>query len=181
MLAMRGIIIRGGTRRELIKAAAKAVAGLAAGTLAQLHAGQAQTKQPLSPDQVEVRLELTQDELALEKSATDKGVEITSESRPVPREVSGLGEARFAQIVVVIAAATVAVLSKRLVDQWLKSQEHGVEIDAHTTPPTISTVSNVPQGFLVIIDKDGKVSHHKTEYDKSEDLVPLLAKLFSGA
>ena len=90
-------------------------------------------------------------------------------------------EARFVDPVTVVATTTLALLAIRLVNHWLKRDERGVQIDLQTQPPTISQLRDVPAGVLVIIDKDGKPSIHRQTYDKPEDLLPTLTKVFAGA
>jgi hypothetical protein len=123
----------------------------------------------------EFRFEMTRDELESEKK--DAGLQPqTVEALPSP---DGLGEARFIETVAVIAVITVAALAKMIVEHWLKGREKGTQIDLRTKPPTISSIANIPRGFLVVIDKKGKAKTHKVDYQKSEDLNPLLTKILT--
>ncbi len=127
---------------------------------------------------IKVRIEMTRDELTYEQAQGDNSLSIESVNS-ITSSSKGLGEARFIETVAVIAAVTVSILAKRIVDHWLKSQEQGVQIDLRSKPPTISTIAKVPHGFLIIINKDGKAKLHKIEYEKGEDLTPLLTPLLT--
>jgi hypothetical protein len=81
-----------------------------------------------------------------------------------------LKEAKFVELVVVGAVVSVTWLVKRITDHWLKKNEQGVQIDLRASPPVVSVVANVPQGFVVIIDKDGNASTKQAAYEKSEDI-----------
>jgi hypothetical protein len=124
---------------------------------------------------IRLRLEMTQDDLAVEQQRADKHLSVESVS-PMEPSSEALEEARFIETVVVIAAVTVGLIAKRIVDDWLKNKEQGLQIDTRTVPPTISMLANVPRGFLVLIGKDGSAEVHKAEYEKGEDLAPLLAQ-----
>jgi hypothetical protein len=95
--------------------------------------------------------------------------------RPDPD--SPLVEARFVDPVTILVTATLALIAIRLVNHWLKSDERGVQIDLRTQPATISQLRNVPAGVLMIIDKDGKPSIHRENYDQPEDILPSLTKI----
>jgi hypothetical protein len=127
-------------------------------------------------DLVRLRIEMAQDDLALEQETVDGGLTIESVS---PLEVSKpkpLEEGRFVEPVIIIATATLAVIAKRVVEHWLKRKEQGVQIDLRTTPPTFSSIANVPRGFVVIIDMNGGAKPHKIDYEKGESLVPFLSQ-----
>jgi len=91
-----------------------------------------------------------------------------------------LVEPRFVDPVTAVVAASVAVIASRLVDHWLKKDEEGVQIDLRTQPVTISTLQNVPNGFVVIVDRDGKARVEKGTYAKGADLAPLLERLLGA-
>lgn len=129
-----------------------------------------------------VHVETTAEEAEIEKNATAGSAEYEVTSiMPLRRGPdSPLVEARFVDPVTIAVTATVALIAVRLVNHWLKSDERGVQIDLRTQPPTISHLRNVPAGVLVIIDTDGKASIQQQIYDKPEDLLPTLAKIFAG-
>lgn len=82
--------------------------------------------------------------------------------------------ARFVEPVSVIAAASVALLAYRLVEHWLTSREHGVQIDARTQPATVTNISGIPAGFVVIIAPDGTVTSHNSSSLSSSGLASLI-------
>jgi hypothetical protein len=129
-----------------------------------------------------VQIETTADEAETEKKAAAANAEYEIASiTPLQRGPdSPLIEARFVDPVTVLVTTTLALLAVRLVNHWLKRDERGVQIDLRTQPPTISQLRNVPAGVLVIINKDGKPSVRRETYDKPEDLLPTLTKVFAG-
>lgn len=131
---------------------------------------------------VHVQIETTADEAEIEKKAAAANAEYEIGSiTPLQRAPdSPLVEARFVDPVTVVATTTLALLAVRLVNHWLKSNERGAQIDLRTQPATISQLRNVPAGVLVIIDKDGKPSICRETYDKPEDLLPMLTKIFAS-
>ncbi len=131
---------------------------------------------------IHVYIETTANEAEIEKKAAAANAEYDIGSiTPLRRGPdSPLVEARFVDPVTVVAITTLALLAVRIVNHWLKNDERGVQIDLRTQPPTISQLRNVPAGVLVIIDKDGKPSIRRETYDKPEDLLPTLTKIFAG-
>jgi len=131
---------------------------------------------------ISIQIETTADDATVEQKAAAGSVDYRIDSiRPLQRPADApLVEARFVDPVTVTATMTLAVIAIRLVNHWLKSDERGVQIDLQTQPPTVSQLRNVPAGVLVIIDKTGKASVHRQAYDKPEDLLPTLAKMFPG-
>src|SRR5262245_17715031 len=132
-------------------------------------------------DALELRIEMTRDDLEEEKRRTVDRLATDRVERLGRQSVPGLEEARFVETVAIICAVTIATLARRLVDDWLKNREQGIQINLGTSPPTISTIANVPRGFVLVVDKDGKPQPYKFEYEKDVDLEPLLSKLLGGA
>jgi hypothetical protein len=132
---------------------------------------------------IRVQLETTANEAETEKKAAAANAEYKIDSvTPLRRAPdSPLVEARFVDPVTVLVTTTLALLTIRMVNHWLKSDESGVQIDLRTQPPTISQLRNVPAGVLVIIGIDGKPSVRRETYDKPEDLLPILTKVFKDA
>lgn len=62
-----------------------------------------------------------------------------------------------------VITASVSVMAYKLFNHWLRKRELGVQIDARTKPATISNIANVPSGFVVIIDQDGKITTVKSD------------------
>ncbi len=131
---------------------------------------------------IHVQIETTADEAETEKKAattnTEYEIGLITPLRRGPD--SPLTEARFVDPVTVLVTTSLAVLAVRLVNHWLKRDERGVQIDLRTQPPTVSQLRNVPVGVLVIIDMDGKASVRRETYDKPEDLLPTLTKIFES-
>lgn len=131
----------------------------------------------VAQEEVEVELRLTRDELT-EETAAESGLSLGTEE-PIAAEGGGLEEARFVETVAVVAVGTLSVIAIRMVNHWLRKDEEGVQIDLRETPPVISTVANVPQGYVVILEPDGTVTTERAEYDDPEDLVPLLSRFLA--
>jgi hypothetical protein len=131
---------------------------------------------------IHVHIETTAEEAEIEKNAAAASTEYEVTSiTPLRRGPdSPLVEARFVDPVTIAVTTTVALMAVRLVNHLLKSDERGVQIDLRTQPATISQLRNVPAGVLVIIDQDGTPSIQQQTYDKPEDLLPTLTKIFAG-
>lgn len=125
-------------------------------------------KMSYEEDEIEFELQLSGEALVNEQSIAE------SENNYRITEIGGPREEFVPPVVVVIAAATLSVLAIRMANSWLRNNEEGVMIDLRKDPPLISTVVNVPQGHILIIDKDGNHSIEQAEYDDPEDLVPFL-------
>jgi hypothetical protein len=131
--------------------------------------------------EVTVRMEATRDAAELERKAAAQapGYSI-GPSVPLRRTPdSALEEAMFVDPVSFTITATVALLAVRMVNHWLKNDEHGVQVDLRTQPATISQLINVPAGVMVVIDREGKAAIHRHAYDKPEDLLPTLTRIFT--
>ena len=127
---------------------------------------------------VRFRLELTQEDLDEERKQ-DSGLTI-EQVEETDDLAAPFGRSRFVETVAVVAVATIAVLAERLVNHYLRSREEGVQIDLRKDPPAFSAIANVPRGFLVIIDRDGKATTQQADYDKPSDLIPLLQGLLKA-
>jgi cell pole-organizing protein PopZ len=129
---------------------------------------------------IEVNIKTTAEEAADEEqaAAANPEYEVTAVTPLKESPDSPLVEARFVDPVTITASVTLALIAVRLVNHWLKRDERGVQIDLRTTPATISHLQNVPAGVLVIIDKDGKATVQPQTYEKPEDLLPTLTKIF---
>lgn len=146
---------------------------------------------------VRVRLVTTAEDAAAERDAADRTgdyrvaeadpVAFLPEGTPVDPSLvdslpaEGLSEARFVEPVTAIITLTLATLSIRLVNHWLRSREAGVQIDQRTTPATVSRLAGVPLGTLSIIHPDGTTTIHREAYDAPENVIGVLAKLFPTA
>ena len=129
---------------------------------------------------IEVRLELERADLEREVQAggAEQGVEFKTEE-PIEPRPDALAEARFIEAVGVVAVMSLAWLAKRLVDDWLRDRERGVQIDMRTNPPTVSRIAGTPRGYVVLIDRNGNATAQQATFQKSEDLLPTLAKAFA--
>jgi hypothetical protein len=130
---------------------------------------------------LELRIEMTRDDLEAEKRRTVDRLPTDRVERLGRTSGPGLEEARFVETVAIIGTVTIAMLARRLVDDWLKNREQGVQINLGTATPTVSTIANVPRGFVLVVDKDGQARPYKLEYEQDVDVVPLLSKLLGGA
>lgn len=129
---------------------------------------------------IEFRLEMGREELEAERAIADKNeaYEIQDIESLADMGTPGLAEARFVDPVTAAAVVTVAMLTTRLVDHWLRGREQGVQIDLRQKPPVISRLAGVPLGFLVVINKDGTATTHQTDYANSSEMIPLLQTIF---
>ena len=134
-------------------------------------------------DIVKFRLDIPKASLSAERSAVEGSDECElGEATPTERpEGQGISTSHFVEPVTLIAAVTLAWLAKRMTNHWLKDKEQGVQIDLREKPAAISRISGVPMGFMVIINEDGRSEVHKGEYDKPEDLMPLLKSIIAPA
>lgn len=134
-------------------------------------------------DATTVRLETIASLLARDEKAARGKHDLDVRSRePVKAGETGspLEEAKFVESVAVIAAVGIAWIAKRIVDDWLKSHEQGVQIDLRKDPAYVSVVANVPRGFVVIIAKDGTATTKEATYEKAEDLRGWLELALKG-
>jgi hypothetical protein len=74
-----------------------------------------------------------------------------------------------------ILVTTLSVLAYRIVEHLLRRDEYGVQIDARTTPATISTVAGIPNGFVVVIEANGATKTHSATAMGANSLTELLA------
>jgi hypothetical protein len=124
----------------------------------------------------EVRLEFPNSDLVNEQQAseTDISCHLGEPKSISPPHGAGISSAHFVDPVTLVGVVTLAWLANRMVNHWIKSKEQGVQIDLRDKPPIISRIAGVPAGFLVIINQEGEASSQKVDYDKPEDLMPLL-------
>lgn len=103
---------------------------------------------------VEVRLNLARAEYEAEREAAGPGYAL-GPAAPLPADPDA-AEASFIEPVTLVAAVSLGVLAERILNHWLTRRGQGVMIDARTTPPTLTKVAGVPQGFVVLVQADGK-------------------------
>jgi len=94
---------------------------------------------------------------------------------------ASVGKVNFLDPVTAVVTLSAATLAFRLFEYFKKKDERGVQIDLRTTPATMTDLANVPSGFLVIIDANGKARTEQAKYDKPEEIAQVLAKLFGKA
>lgn len=135
---------------------------------------------------IEVKLDLEREEAdSPDIAGADPESIQVRERQPYQDDSDELGVAGFIEPITLIATVTAAWVVSRIVNHWLPSREQGVLIDLRTTPTTISTLAGVPRGFVVVVDtdSDGATRHtqHKYDYDKPEQLSPLLRQTLAVA
>lgn len=125
---------------------------------------------------IEVKLEISRAELEGALATMDRPDDLTlGAQKPVQSvDVDDVTRAHFIEPVSVIAVATLAWVTKRVVDHWLKTKEWGVQIDLRESPPCISRIAGTPQGCLVVIDTDGKAQIHQAAKGRAEDLSKVI-------
>jgi hypothetical protein len=122
------------------------------------------------------RYDLEEEQLSLkENDAFKADAPILIDSK----NLDDITKAHFIEPVSIVITVTIAWICKRLVDYWLKDREKGVQIDLRKTPPVVSRIAGTPKGFLIIIDKNGNPKVHKAEYEKGEDLIPVIQALLT--
>jgi hypothetical protein len=126
-----------------------------------------------SAARMQVRLELPREALAAEREAASADYSL-GEPAPLPPDPDAV-EARFVEPVTLIAAVTLAVLAERVVRHLLAKRGGGVLIDTRETPPRVSQLAGVPQGFLVLVHADGKSETVRAE--EAGPLAELLGKV----
>ena len=128
------------------------------------------------------QLQLERSQLIAERRRDATGLELTTEPEVVVDPCEGcLPTVGFAQAVAVVAAVSVAWIVGRIIDDWLKDREQGVQIDLRLKPPRISRVAGVPRGVLLTIQPDGKQVSQEFKYVNSNDLTALLIAAVGAA
>lgn len=127
---------------------------------------------------IKVNLKIPKASLAEEQSAIKNlpGCELGESKSIQHSQGRGISTSHFVEPVSVISIITLAWLTKRLVDHWLKSKEQGVLIDLQKSPIDISRIGGVPAGWIMIVNKDGTKETIQATYEKSEDLMPVIQK-----
>ena len=133
-------------------------------------------------NKIKIKVELTRAQLEEEKIFISGGDSLEIKDVESIKEFGNglLEESMFVEPVTAVVVASVAVIAKRMVDDWLQSKEQGMQIDLRKDPPVFSRISNVPRGFVVIIDKEGNAKAEQAHYKSSKDLVPILSKLIKS-
>lgn len=128
-------------------------------------------------DMIQVRIEAdreTLDAVFLEPAPDFQAASVAAMARPADGPLDG---AHFIEPVSLVVTVTAATLAYRLVEHWLTKREFGVQIDARTTPPTVSNIAGIPAGFVVIIDANGSASTHPAQSLSSGGLASLLGSI----
>ncbi len=89
-------------------------------------------------------------------------------------EDATLVDAKFVELVGVIAAGAIAAMAVRLFDLLVQKKENGTVIDFSKDPYEVSLVANVPYGTLVVIDQTGKSQVKKIDPNKTADIETLV-------
>ncbi len=134
------------------------------------------------PEVIRVRLELSQHDADAERAAAEDTDEFEVESEEASGAPGGgdLSVVGFTGTVAIIAATTISWIAGRMAHTWLKDREQGVQIDLRETPPVISRIAGVPNGFVVIVHPDGQVETQKVDYEGPDDLAALLTRIIPG-
>ena len=131
-------------------------------------------------EKISICFELSKKDFDEEKKAAETdGIAIEKIEHIEPSSESDLEEARFVETLALVAVVTIPYIAKRLIDHWLKKKEQGIQIDLRKDPVNISNIANVPQGYVLIIEKDGTARTEQAKYDKPEDIVPLLQNILA--
>ncbi len=111
-------------------------------------------------------------DLTADQSLDD--IQIISQDVVTTSEDLDHSKANFTDPVSITAIVTVVYLIKSIVRFLIKDKEQGVQMDLRTIPVSISRISGVPAGFLVIIDKEGVASTQKIDYEKDENILQIV-------
>ena len=125
----------------------------------------------MKDDSIQFQLVITKEDLEQEKESKIsnkdlKFLDSKSLDKGSDSQLSPLIEAQFVEILVVTIATTLAALTARIADHWLKKRENGLLIDYSEDPPLISLVRNIPQNTIVIINKDESKVYPPPENEK---------------
>ena len=123
-------------------------------------------------EKVEIQLEIESAEL--DEAMLTEGAEFGERGEVEAQDGLGAPSANLAATVSVIGVITLAWLAKNLVDHWLKDKQRGLMIDLREKPPKLTRLAGAPRGFIVVIDKNGTSKIHHGNYERSEDLMPVL-------
>lgn len=129
---------------------------------------------------VTIRFQTTQ--AGLDSAWTSTPAQAIERRSVAPLALAGAGaKAGFVDPVTAVLTLSLATLGFRLFEYLRKKDERGIQIDLRTTPATVTDLANVPHGFVVIIDRDGKAKTERADYDKPEQMTELLAKLLGAS
>ena len=116
-------------------------------------------------ESTKLRIIMTREDLENEKSEVSEAAGVKF-GPPEPVDLAKdnhLTDARFVELVGVVAIGALSSLVLRLVNNWIQKRENGTLIDLRKDPVEISLVRNIPQGTMVIIDQNGKSQVHKAD------------------
>lgn len=131
----------------------------------------------------EFRFVIESDRESVEGKLFEGAKEVRVERRGPPPSMheQGLGGAHVLEPVSLsVVVTSLSVLAYRIVEHWLRRAEHGVQIDARTTPATISTIAGVPNGFVVVIGADGVPQNYNAAALNATTLTELLGGIVKG-
>jgi hypothetical protein len=121
-------------------------------------------------DEVRFRLIVPKDEGPRYETFLQEGGLATAPPEVVETSAeTPLVEAKFVELLALVAAGTAAAFAMRLFDLLVQKRENGTVIDFRKDPCEISLVANVPYGTLVVIDKDGKSHIQKIDPNQTAD------------
>ena len=93
----------------------------------------------------------------------------------------GLQPANFVDPVSVIVAVAAAAIVERIVDTWLRSKQRGAMIDLSGDNPVISRIAGVPEGTLLLINRDGSREIRQFDYKHRSTFMENLSSILEGA
>ena len=125
-------------------------------------------------EKFELALELPRDALATERQLAGADYAI-GEPSELPADPD-LMEANFIDPITVIVVSTLAILAERVVHYAMAKNGQGVLIDTRAQPARVSALAGVPQGFVVIVKKNGT-----TETVRADQAPDELSKLIGAA
>ncbi len=91
--------------------------------------------------------------------------------------VGELQPLNFLDPVSVDVAVPVDAITKRIVDTWLRSRKRGAVLDLRGDKSVISRILGVPQGTLVVINKDGTSDVRPFDYRQRIQFMASLSSI----
>ena len=126
---------------------------------------------------IQINLEISKEDLKEEQeSMQQNGITIQKTeiiTKPPPR----LGEALFVQPISAILITTIPILAKWIVGRFLNK---GTLIDLKEDPPKVSRIAGIPQGNIVIIDRNGNSHLYRGDSKRLEDVTSDITKMLSS-
>ena len=101
------------------------------------------------------------------------------ESLKTPEDAT-LVDAKFVELVAVIAAGTIAAIALRLFDLLVQKRENGTVIDFRKDPFEVSLCANVPYGTVIVIGRRAEPQVLHIDPNGTDNLQTLITSLIES-